>query len=197
MTNSPFDDAERAVWKAKFTRDERFMAALRIDPLLLDWKETALRLERWGYLAHSKTFVEVRRFLADWTKRINARHLMISLPPDYVFPAASIGAQLIERAILPHCREFGLPFAVMPGVKRGVNPQLKLAGDGVGLSNLNMVQNLCAQFPENKLKSHRPGAGKPARAMRSGAQVSQPAYFRLLVVHQHAVADRGNHPDAD
>jgi hypothetical protein len=38
----------------------------------------------------------------------------------------------------------------MPGVRRAVNPQLKLAGDGVGLSNLTSVQNLCAGFPENK-----------------------------------------------
>jgi hypothetical protein len=57
---------------------------------------------------------------------------------------------LIERAVLPHCREFGLPFAVMPGVKRAVNPQLKLAGDGSGASDLSMLQNLCAQHPENK-----------------------------------------------
>jgi hypothetical protein len=38
----------------------------------------------------------------------------------------------------------------MLGVKRATNPQLKLAGDGVGLSNLAALQNLCAGFPENK-----------------------------------------------
>jgi hypothetical protein len=38
----------------------------------------------------------------------------------------------------------------MLGVKRAVNPQLKLAGDGVGSSNLAVLQNLCARFPENK-----------------------------------------------
>ena len=32
MTNSPFDDVERAVWDKGFKRDERFTAALRIDP---------------------------------------------------------------------------------------------------------------------------------------------------------------------
>src|SRR6185369_4425128 len=44
----------------------------------------------------------------------------------------------------------GLPFALMPGVKRAVNPQLRLAGDGQGLTNLQALQNLCAGFPENK-----------------------------------------------
>ncbi|MDB6065607.1 MAG: hypothetical protein JWR26_1815 [Pedosphaera sp.] len=155
MTNSPFDDLERGVWEKGFQRDERFTAALRIDPLLLSWSETAPKLAQWGYDVGAgepseKTVSEVRRFLADWSKRINARYLMVSLPPDFAFPARNIAAQLIERAVLPHCQEFGLPFAVMPGVKRAVNPQLKLAGDGSGVSDLSMLQNLCAQFPENK-----------------------------------------------
>lgn len=155
MTNSPFDDLERPVWEKGFKRDERFMAALRIDPLILSWSESAPKLAQWGYEVGAeptsgKTISEVRRFLADWTRRMNARYLMVSLPPNFQFPAKTDSAALIEHAILPHCREFGLPFALMPGVNRAVNSQLKLAGDGVGLSDLNTLRNLCAQFPENK-----------------------------------------------
>jgi hypothetical protein len=43
-----------------------------------------------------------------------------------------------------------LPLALMPGVRRQINPQLKLAGDGVGLSNLETIQNLCSAYPDNK-----------------------------------------------
>ncbi len=155
MTNSPFDDVERLVWEKGFRRDERFAAGLRIDQLLLAWPETAPRLVRWGYKVEAgapprKTFDEVRRFLADWTKRIDAQYVMVSLPSNFEFPAKNIATQLIEKAVLPHCREHGLPFALMPGVRRAVNPQLKLAGDGVGLTNLEALQNLCAGFPENK-----------------------------------------------
>jgi hypothetical protein len=155
MTNSPFDDSERRVWEKGFSRDERFTAALRIDPLLLSWNEAAAKLTQWGYAVEGaelsqKTVSEVRRFLADWSKRIAARYVMVSLPPAFEFPARTITAELIEKAVLPHCREFGLPFAVMPGVNRAVNPQLRLAGDGVGLSDLKALQNLCVQFPENK-----------------------------------------------
>ena len=92
----------------------------------------------------------MRRFLADWTKRIDARYVMVSLPPEFEFPAKGITTQLIEQAVLPHCRDHGVPFALMLGVKRATNPQLKLAGDGVGSSNLAALQNLCAGFPENK-----------------------------------------------
>jgi hypothetical protein len=154
MTNSPFDDLERPTWEKGFKRDPRFLAALRIDPLILSWDDVAPRLAQWGYDVRAdlngKTISEVRRFLADWTKRINARYLMVSLPPDFAFPAKTKCNELIEKAILPHCREFGLPFALMPGVKRAVNPQLKLAGDGIGLSNLTALSNLCAQNPQNK-----------------------------------------------
>src|SRR5438552_1136559 len=154
MTNSPFDDLERPLWEKGFLRDERFVAALRVDPLLLAWNDTAPRLAEWGYDVGAALSVavigEVRRFLSDWTKRIQAKYLMVSLPPDFRFPEQNTCAQLIEMAVLPHCREFGLPLALMLGVNRAVNPALKLAGDGVGLADLQSLQNLCAGFPENK-----------------------------------------------
>ena len=154
MTNSPFDDLERPVWEAAGPRDDRFEAALRIDPLLVAWPEAARLLARWGYRVSralsARTVEGVRRFLADWTRRIDARYLMVSLPPEFAFPGPSVCAQLIEKAVLPHCREQGLPFALMLGVKRAVNPRLVLAGDGVGRSDLQAVQNLCAGFPQNR-----------------------------------------------
>ncbi|MBM3833205.1 MAG: glucuronate isomerase [Verrucomicrobia bacterium] len=154
MTNSPFDDLERPVWERGFQRDDRFAAALRIDPLLLDWANTAPRLKEWRYAVSSDlsaaTVSAVRTFLADWTKRIKANYLMVSLPASFTFPDGSVTGQLIEKAVLPHCQEFGLPFALMIGVKRALNPELRLAGDGSGLSDLQALSNLCAQFPENK-----------------------------------------------
>lgn len=154
MTNSPFDDLERPVWEQSFTRDERFKAALRIDPLLTAWEQTGPRLVKWGYKVKPdlgvKTMSEVRRFLADWSRRMNPEFLMVSLAPDFEFPHTEPCAQLIEKAVLPHCQEFDLPFAVMPGVRRAVNPNLQLAGDGVGASNLGALQNLLASHPKNK-----------------------------------------------
>lgn len=154
MTNSPFDDVERPIWEKGFPRDERFTAALRIDPLLVAWGDTAPILTRWGYEVGvsltEKTISEVRRFLTTWTMKIQARYLMVSLGPEFDFPADHFSSRLLEKAVLPHCREFGLPMALMFGVKRQVNPQLKLAGDGVGLTKLSALEHLCAQFPDNK-----------------------------------------------
>ena len=154
MTNSPFDDEERPLWDRGFSRDPRFRAALRIDPLLVDWPRTSARLRTWGYDVSSdrspRTAAEVRRFLADWTRRLNAGYCMVSLPPDFAYPADTDTAWLLREAVLPHGRELGQAFALMLGVKRAVNPGLRLAGDGVGRSNLDALQNLCAANPDNR-----------------------------------------------
>jgi hypothetical protein len=154
MTNSPFDDLERPLWEKGFKRDERFVAALRIDPLLVAWGDTAPVLTKWGYNVGvsltEKTISEVRRFLDDWTVRMKAHYLMVSLGPEFDFPADTFAARLLEKAVLPHCRDQGLAMALMFGVKRQVNPQLRLAGDGVGSSRLGALEHLCARFPDNK-----------------------------------------------
>ncbi len=152
MTNSPFDDEERPVWAKGFSRDPRFEAALRVDPLLTQWSGAAKRLSGWGYPCgrsiNGKTIDSVRRFLADWSGRMDARYLMVSLPPDFAFPGNDDCARLIERAVIPFCRDSGLAFALMLGVKRAVNPGLGLAGDGVGRSDLSALANLCAAYPD-------------------------------------------------
>lgn len=154
MTNSPFDNAERPLWQQGFARDDRFLAALRLDPLLLDWPVAARQLVEWGYEVGegftTHTFDEVRRFLRDWTRQFDAKYVMVSLPPDFAYPADADAAQLIQGAVLPHCLDHGMALALMLGVQRGVNPQLRLAGDAVGHSKLEALRNLCGENPENK-----------------------------------------------
>lgn len=154
MTNSPFDEEERAVWIKGFERDPRFRSALRIDPLLMDWPGTGKKLSQWGYAVSvdrtESSYSEIRKFLDYWTRKMDAEYLMVSLPPSFQYPGQSDCAEILEKAVLPHCREQGLPMALMIGVKRGVNPDLRLAGDGVGRADLEALQNLCARFSHNK-----------------------------------------------
>lgn len=152
MTNSPFDDQERAVWKNGFKGDSRFMSGLRIDPLLVDWQNTAKQLHGWGYEVREdlsgQTMSEVRRFLGDWSQRMNSQYVMVSLPPSFMYPAPGELTRLIDEAVVPHCREYKMPFALMIGVKRGVNSNLKMAGDGMGRSELVALQNLCSEYSD-------------------------------------------------
>ena len=48
MTNDPFDDLERPHWE-KPQADARFLAALRIDQLLLHYPENWEKIKGWGY----------------------------------------------------------------------------------------------------------------------------------------------------
>lgn len=141
------------IWDSNPVRDPRFKSGLRIDPLLLSWETACKELAGWGYRVRStelneQTLSEVRRFLADWTRRIQAAYVMVSLPPEFRFPSDHDSSALIERAVLPHCKEFGIPFAVMPGVRRAVNPLLRLAGDGVSACDLTFLRNLCSGWPD-------------------------------------------------
>jgi hypothetical protein len=154
MTNLPFDDQERPYWEKGFTRHPAFVAALRLDPLLLEWEKTAAQLHSWGYQVHAdlsgQTLSEVRRFLGDWATKMDSQYCMVSLPPDWRFPENTITNRLIEEAVLPFGREHGQAFAMMIGVRRGVNPELRMAGDSLAPADVPSVEALCAAFPENK-----------------------------------------------
>jgi hypothetical protein len=73
-------------------------------------------------------------------------YVAISLPETWVFADAT----LIREAVLPTCRAHGLPFAMMIGVRRGVNPSLRGAGDGSGLADLTQLELLLQEHPSNK-----------------------------------------------
>ena len=154
MTNDPFDPHERAVWMNGWERDERFQAALRIDPLLNDWHEAAGQLRELGYPATGdlgrSDRAAARRFLEDWVARIRPRYMAASLPPDFAYPQSGPRTAILEECVLPVAREARLPFAMMIGVRRGLNPALRLAGDGAGRADVSAIDRLCQAFPENR-----------------------------------------------
>lgn len=154
MTNNPFDQEERDIWLNSYVPDSRFKAALRIDPLLIDTCNALNKLKDWGYNIEDElndnTYKEVIRFLSEWIERMDALYVAASLPYDFCFPDDSVSTKIIENCILPVCREYNIPFALMIGVKRLINPDLKLAGDGVGKGSIESVEYLCAKYPHNK-----------------------------------------------
>ena len=154
MTNDPFDDQERPAWLENRSVDPRFRAALRIDGLLNAWESAVPLLNGWGYEVSfdfgGETFAQVRRFLTDWIRRMKAVYMAVSLPPTFAFPEDSARATLIENCVLPVAVDTGLPFAMMIGVKKLTNPALKLAGDSVGKSSIDVVEFLCRACPDAK-----------------------------------------------
>lgn len=155
MTNDPFDPIEREFWLAGAGKeDPRFKAAMRIDPLLLDYPNAYKTLQALSYQVDSNlsksSVAEVRRFLTDWVKKMDALYLAVSLPYDFTISDTSLRTRLLKECILPACEELGMPLAVMIGVKRQVNPGLTLAGDSLGKADITVIEELCTEFPQNK-----------------------------------------------
>ena len=154
MTNDPLDPVEHEVWARRPERDSRFKAVLRIDPLLLGWPGVAGQLQNLrsevGADLGGRTMREVRRFLSEWIDRMKAIYVAVSLPPQWTYPDDSPATRVLDEAVLPVCRERNLPFAVMIGVTRAANPNLRMAGDSLGKADLSSLHRLCAMNPRNK-----------------------------------------------
>lgn len=161
MTNDPFDDAERSLWlsdrSGELRYDKRFHAALRLDSLLNHWEDSHRQLQEWGYDVkenlgeHDKrTISEVTRFLTEWIGRMDALYVAVSLPSDFNYPLEDARSWLFKNCVIPACAQAGVPLALMIGVKRQVNPSLRSAGDMVGRSDIEAVERLCREFPNNR-----------------------------------------------
>jgi hypothetical protein len=100
--------------------------------------------------ASGKSAAEVRRFLMDWHERMQPVYMAVSLPDTFEYPQDTVGNRLLKESVLPTCRELRLPLSLMMGVRKQVNPNLRLAGDAVGRSNMLALENLCREFPDNR-----------------------------------------------
>jgi hypothetical protein len=154
MTNDPLDAEEVPTWMNGGQKDSQFQAVLRLDRILWGWSQHWQELARQGYAvderATGKSVAEVRRFLEDWNARMRPLYMAVSLSDEFQFPDESMTSKILSEAILPSCREFGIPMSLMIGVRRQVNPALRLAGDAVGRADLRALENLCRTFPDNR-----------------------------------------------
>ena len=121
---------------------------------MLSYPQAAKVLQAEGY-ACDGTFsgnsaAEVRRFLRDWALYIDALYMGASLPANFSLSPDSLSTRVLQEAVLPTCRELGIPLALMLGVKRQVNRGLGLAGDSLGKAEIGVVEQLCAEYPENR-----------------------------------------------
>jgi hypothetical protein len=76
--------------------------------------------------------------------------MAVSLPDTFAYPQETVGNRLLKEAVLPACRELDLPLSLMIGVRKQVNPALRLAGDALGKADLKALENLCREFPDNR-----------------------------------------------
>ena len=110
----------------------------------------ALRLDRLLNQETTHTPAEARSFLEHWANRMHAVYMAVSLPDSFHYPAADRSSRLLIEAVLPACRDLNIPLSLMIGVRRQVNPAIRLAGDASGRADLRSIETLCRDFPENR-----------------------------------------------
>src|SRR5581483_5936271 len=154
MTNDPLSPEEAPLWERGAEPDRQFHAVMRLDRLLNKWAEHWQVLAAKGYRIQQdltpETLSEVRRFLSDWCARMRPVYMACSLPDTFQYPEDSARGRLLKEAIIPSCREHGMPLSLMIGVRYQVNPAIRLAGDAVGKADLHSLEHLCVDFPENR-----------------------------------------------
>ncbi len=144
MTNDPFDTDEVKIWESGVPFDERFFAALRMDRLLNDWRNTAAKMN-WNNDLGNETISEIRTFFDSWIEKMNPLYMAVSLPDSFDYFADDERNKLIREVVLPAAVEHNLPFAPMVGVRRNINPALRAAGDGLGKGNIKSLDKLCVE----------------------------------------------------
>ena len=136
MTNDPLDPSEAPFWEQAADSGVRFAPALRLDRILNDGAMTDP--------------AEVRDFLKKSLATMSPLYMAVSLPDTFMYPEDSGRSRLLSQAVFPICREFGIPMALMIGVRRQVNPTLRLAGDANGRADLKALENICREHPHNR-----------------------------------------------
>ena len=152
MTNDPFDTEETEIWDSQIGLHKKFHAALRMDRLLNNWKNASGEIKKAGFAVdeklNDKTIRETRKFLDKWINKMKPLYMAVSLPDDFSYFENDTRNQLIQKVVLPIAEEYQLPFALMIGVRRSVNPALRVAGDGVGRADVKSLEKLCAESPD-------------------------------------------------
>jgi hypothetical protein len=154
MTNDPFSESEVEVWQSNIELDNRFRASLRLDGLLNDWPTANEALSAQGFQVHpditAGTIAVLRRFMDQWISRMQPVYMAVSLPADFNYPVEDERTRLLQEVVLPTAREHSLALCLMIGVRRGVNPALRSAGDGVGKADIKALERICGDYPDIK-----------------------------------------------
>jgi hypothetical protein len=154
MTNDIFDKTEASLWKEDPSRNPKYHPVLRMDPVLNNWQSAHEVISADGYtvdaVIDTPTLTSARKFLDAWIQRLKPLYLAVSLPPTFAYPGEPQRSLLLNEVVLPTCRAHSLPFSMMIGVRKQANPALRDAGDSVGRADIQAVERICLDHPDNK-----------------------------------------------
>jgi len=149
-------------------RPPRYHAALEIDALLEgDWDSVIRTLSQ---VSEPLSLRGVSSLLSKCTDALQPEYISTSTPQMMTYSPTGIrereaelqaaldaplkppppAALILDAVILPLCLQKQVPLLLRMGTRRGLNPPLGLAGDGVGSAGLDALATLCFTQPKMK-----------------------------------------------
>ena len=95
-----------------------------------------------------KTFAELRRYLADWVKKMDARYMAISLPPDFAYPSADSIALMMGNVVYPTARGTRDSLGDDDRGDAAGQSVLKDGGDSLGKWDIANLERIARDWPE-------------------------------------------------
>ena len=144
MTNNPFDLDEWSLFNNSDWDKKIYLASLRLDDLILNYEETFKKAKDQTSNQEKRTIIA---YLEKCYFQSNPVYAAVSLN---LATFNTILDDSMWRDILVWLENKNLPLSLMLGVRRAVNKDFGLAGDGIGDINLKELSTLCTSFPRNK-----------------------------------------------
>ena len=146
MTNNPFDLEEWKLFEKKDWNSDVYLASLRLDDILLD-PNKCIQTAKNKIQDNLNERDLIIKYLDTAYEQSNPVYAAISLNKDQL-------STLIENKIFSYILEWlklkNLPLSLLLGVKRQVNKEFLLAGDGIDRVDLSYLSKLCNKYPKNK-----------------------------------------------
>ena len=147
MTNNPFDKSEWQLFKKKNWDTNKYLASLRLDDILINL-EKCLDICK----ENINNFDNDNDLMIKYLDKVYEE----SKP---VYAALSLnGLQLnsfLKNKVFPDIFKWlerkNIPLSLLLGVKRNVNKEFLLAGDGLDRIDLRRLSEICNQYSKNKI----------------------------------------------
>ena len=146
MTNNPFDLEEWKLFEKNDWNSDIYLASLRLDDILLE-PNKCVQIAKNKIQDNLNERDLIIKYLDAVYEQSNPVYAAISLNKDQL-------STLIENKIFSYILEWlklkKLPLSLLLGVKRQVNKEFLLAGDGIDRIDLSYLSKLCNKYPKNK-----------------------------------------------
>ena len=147
MTNNPFDKSEWQLFKNKNWDTNKYLASLRLDDILINLDKCLDICKE-----NINNFDNDRDLIIKYLDKVYEE----SKP---VYAALSLnGLQLnsfLKNKFIPDILKWlerkNIPLSLLLGVRRNVNKDFLLAGDGIDRIDLRQLSEICNQYSNNKI----------------------------------------------